>query len=299
MSVLKAFALSLAVTAVVSPAIASAQAEGRSIYASVLDQRGSPVTALTAADFVVREDGVQREVLEVSRASEPIRIAVLVDTSRAMGPHVNDLRQALRAFFRQLQGSEHEIGLFEFGDRPTRLVDYTADPKLLEAGVGRLFARPDAGAYLLDAIVEASRGLHLREGARAAIVVITAEGPEFSDRYHQTVLDELRASGATLHAFQLTRRRTSLLNNGAREREFALTKGATMTGGRREHLLTSMALPDRLSNLAAELKTQYRVVYARPDQLIGPGKIDVGVKETALTVRAPRVPLGVRATRAR
>ena len=298
MSVLKPFVLSLVVTAVVCPAVASAQGEGRSIYASVLDRRGSPVTALTAADFIVREDGVEREVLGVSRASEPIRIAVLVDTSRAIEPHVNDVRQALRAFFKQLQG-EHEISLFEFGDRPTRLVDYTADPSRLEAGVGRLFARPGSGAYVLDAIVEASRGLRPREGARSAIVVITAEGPEFSDRYHKTVLDELLASDATLHSFVLTRRRTPRLSDGAREREFALTKGATMTGGRRENLLTSMALPDRLSDLAAELKTQYRIVYARPDVLIAPDRIDVGVKGSTLTVRAPRVPMGVRATRGR
>ena len=297
MSVLKTFVLSLVVMAVVSPAVASAQAEGPSIYASVLDRRGSPVTALTAADFTVREDGVQREVLRVSRASEPIRIAVLVDTSQAMQPHVNNLREGLRAFFKQLQG-EHEIALFEFGDRPTRLVDYTADPSRLEAGVGRLFARPGSGAYVLDAIVEASRGLRQREGARSVIVVITAEGPEFSDRYHKSVLDELRASDATLNSFVLARRRTPLLSNGAREREFALTKGATMTGGRREDLLTSMGLSDRLGDLAAELNAQYRIVYARPDVLIAPERIDVGVKGTSLTVRAPQVPMGLRATRA-
>ncbi len=151
---------------------------------------------------------------------------------------------------------------------------------------------------MLDAIVEVSRGLSRREDARSAIVVITAEGPEFSDRYHETVLDELRESDATLYSFVLTRRRGARLSDGAREREFALTKGATTTGGRREDLLTSMALPDRLSDLAAELKTQYRVVYARPDTLIAPDRIDVRIKGSALTVRARRVPMGGRATRA-
>lgn len=297
MSVLKPFVLSIAAMAIVWPAVASAQGEERSIHASVLDRRGAPVTALTAADFIVRENGVKREVLDVSHASEPIRIAVLVDTSQAIQPHVNDLRQALRVFFKQLQG-EHEIGLFEFGDRPTRLVEYTADQSPLEAGVGRLFARPGSGAYLLDAIVEVARGLRQREGARSAIVVITAEGPEFSDRYHENVLDELRSSGAALYSFVLDRRRISLRTDGVREREFTLTKGATMTGGRRDDLLTSMALPDRLSELATELNTQYRIVYARPDQLTAPDKIDVAVKGGSLTVRAPRVPMGVRATRA-
>ena len=219
--------------------------------------------------------------------------AVLVDTSHAMQPHVNDLRGALRRFFRQMQG--HEIALLEFGDRPTVLVNYTTDPRSLEAGVGRVFARSGTGSYVLDAIVDVSRDFRRREGARPIIVVITAEGPEFSQRAHQVVLDDVRRANATLHSIVLTRpRRGSLFSDAAREREFTLSKGARMTGGRREDLLTSMSLADRLQSLAAELENQYQVVYARPDVLIPSGRIDVGVNQTRLTVRAPRSPQGLR-----
>lgn len=183
----------------------------------------------------------------------PLQIAVLVDTSQAIRPHVSDLRTALRSFFREMQGGP-EIALFEFGERPTLLTDYTSDPARLEKGIGRLFARTGSGAYALDALVEVSRGLRTREGARSVIVVITTEGPEFSQRYHETVLDEVGKAGATLHSFVLDRRRVSLLDDGVRERELTLAKGAKTTGGRREHLLTSMALRDRLSDLATELK---------------------------------------------
>ena len=191
------------------------------------------------------------------RAVEPLRIAVLVDTSQAVQPHVNDLRMALRSFFRDMQ-SGSEIALFEFGDRPTLLMDYTNDPARLERGVGRLFARTGSGAYALDALVEASRGLRAKEtGGKPVIVVISTEGPEFSQRYHESVIEEVEKTGATLHSFVLDRRRrVSLLNDGMRERELTLEKGARVTGGRREHLLTSMALADRLRVLAVDLKTQ-------------------------------------------
>jgi len=191
-----------------------------------------------------------------SRAVEPLRIAVLVDTSQAARPHVNDLRTALRSFFRDMQ-SGSEIALFEFGERPVLLTDYTNDPTRLERGVGRLFARSGSGAYALDALVEASRGLRVKEGAaKPVIVVISTEGPEFSQRYHETVLEELEKTGATLHSFVFDRRRVSFLNDGMRERELTFEKGARVTGGRREHLLTSMALADRLRVLAVELKTK-------------------------------------------
>jgi VWA domain-containing protein len=209
------------------------------------------VSALTEPSSI----STRTEERPIDARVAPLQIAVLVDTSQAIRPHVIDVRTALRSFFRELQGP-HEIALFEFGERPTLLTDYTSDPARLEKGVGRLFARTGSGAYALDALVEASRGLRTREGARSAIVVITTEGPEFSQRYHETVLDELGKTGATLHSFVLDRRRVSFLDDGVRERELTLAKGATTTGGRREHLLTSMALTERLRDLADELKSQ-------------------------------------------
>ena len=275
---------------VAAPGLAAAQAE-RSVYASVLDKGGAPVTALTARDFIVREDGVEREVLRAARADEPLQIAVLVDTSQAVERYIPDLRRALTTFFREMAG-EHELALIGFGERPAVLAQYTRDLARLEAGVGLLFARRGSGAYALDAIVDASRALRGREGARHAIVVITTEGPEFSERYHQQVLDEL-GSRAMLHSFILSRR-GGFLDEGRRQREITLAEGASETGGRREHLLTSMALEGRLHDLAVELKNQYRVDYARPSALIPPEKIDVDVRRSGVTVRAPRAVPAVR-----
>jgi hypothetical protein len=121
------------------------------------------------------------------------------------------------------------------------------------------------------------------------IVVITAEGPEFSNRDFRTVLDEVRAADATLHSFVMTRRPFNPFNDGAREREFTITNGAEETGGRREDVLASTALPGRLEMLAAELKNQYEVVYSRPRTLIAPEKVEVRVDRAGVTVRAPRV----------
>lgn len=277
----------LAALAVAIAAPAFAQAE-RSIYASVLDRSGTPVAALTARDFTVHEDGVRREVLRAVRADDPLQIVVLVDTSQAAERYVTDIRRGLRTFFDEMAG-DHEIALVGFGERPTTLAPFTRSRNQLEKGIGRLFARPGSGAYALDAIVDASRGLRMREGARRVIVVITAEGPEFSERYHEQVLDELRPS-ATLQSFVLTRGGGVPRDDGRRQRELTLAEGAEDTGGRREHLLTSMALGDRLRDLAIELKNQYRIDYARPASLIPPERIDVDVARPGLKVRAPRVP---------
>src|SRR5512140_1781379 len=68
-----------------SPAAApqDARARERSMYVSVSDRQGLPVTGLPARDFLVREDGVAREVLVAEPADDPITIALLVDNSAA------------------------------------------------------------------------------------------------------------------------------------------------------------------------------------------------------------------------
>ena len=212
------------------------------------------VSVLCAGLVVVGLGGQARLLADPGRTAEPAKaLAILVDTSQAIQPHVHDVRTALGRFVREMQ-TTHQISLIEFGERPAVLTDYTSDPVRLQQGVQRVFPRSGTGAYTLEAIIETSKKLRTREGTNPAIVVITAEGPEFSDRDYRTVVDELTASGATFHALVLTSRNPSLRDEGAREREFALAAGAEKTGGTRQYLLSSLALEPRLHELTTRLK---------------------------------------------
>ncbi len=266
-----------------------AQATERTVYASVVDENEAPVAGLAAGEFVVREDDAPREVLRVSRATEPMQIAVLVDTSQAMEEHMLDVRTALRTFFKQI-GGKHDIALIGFGERPTVLSDYTRDAARLEKSVGSVFSRSGSGTYILDAIVEASDGLQRRKASRSHIIVYAAKGPEFSERSHQSVVDALRESGATLHTLMLNRPGAAIGSREEQELAQAVAEGTKSTGGRREDLLTPMALGDRLQSLANELEGQYQVVYARPSRLVPPKRLEVTVKRPSVTVRARRLP---------
>jgi VWFA-related protein len=268
---------------------ALAQALERTVYASVVDKNDAPVTGMGAGEFVVREDDTAREVLRVSAATEPLHIAVLVDTSQAMEEHLLDVRTALRSFFKQM-GGKHEIALIGLGERPTVLSDYTHDPARLEKAVGSVFSRPGSGTYVLDGIVETSQGLQRRKAARPHIVVYAARGPEFSERAHQSVLEALRESGATLHTLMLNRRNLATASREEQELAQAVANGTQMTGGRRDDLLTPMALADRMQLLANELLNQYQIVYARPSRLVPPKTLEVSVKRPSVTVRARRTP---------
>ena len=64
-----------------------AQSKPRKIYTSLVDKKGAPVTEVAVADVVVREDGVAREILSVTPATDPMRVALLVDNSEAASGH--------------------------------------------------------------------------------------------------------------------------------------------------------------------------------------------------------------------
>jgi VWFA-related protein len=280
--------LALTTLALLSPVPVRAQAEEWTVYASVVDRTGVPVTGLGPADFVVRENGMGREILRVLPASDSLRIALLIDNSQEMRTELIDIRQGLRTFVNEID-RRHEVAIVGFGGPPTVLIDYTKDVKRLETGIGRLIARPGTGSYLLSAIIETSRTLRKRRDLRRVMVIITTQGPEFSEISYQTVLGFVRESGAPMHSYVLMREGVSPTDPAAQEVELTLAVGTQMTGGRREDLLSAMAITSRLQSLATELNNQYQIVYARPKTLIPPKTIDVGVRKPDVVVRAPRV----------
>ena len=252
-----------------------AQSAERVLYVSVWDEATrAPITGLGTDAFNVREDSARREVLRVAPATSPMAIAILVDNSQAATPTIADLRKALSSFVRALDGVG-PIAIIGVADRPTILRDYTSDQKQLQDGLGKVFAMPGSGATLLDAIVETSQGLAKRDTDRAAIVIVTGENREYSNRHYQDVLAALGKGGAMMHALVLTGPGGSQLNDEARNRASVLDLGPKASGGTRVDVLTSQAFEVKLQELAAILKSQHRVVYARPQTLIPPEKIGV------------------------
>lgn len=276
------------------PTAAGAQARGtgagdrtQEIYVSVLDSQGAPVTGLAAADFTVREDGTPREVLRAGPATEPLQIALLVDDSQASIHAIQPLREGLTAFVEAMTSGpvKAEIALITIGERPTSRVEYTASTEQLKRGVNTIFARQGAGAYLLEAIEEASRGLAKREAKRPLILVLSFEGIEYSNLYYQNVLEDLQKSGAALHVLAIGQPSSSN-SDEMRNRNLVIAEGTLRTGGRRDQLLVESAIPERLRLVARELSNQYAVTYARPETLVPPEKIQVTVSRPGVTVRA-------------
>jgi hypothetical protein len=278
-----AFVLGAVRLASVSPL---AQALQKAMYVSVVDEAGAPVPDLGPSDFIVREDDVAREVLNVVPADEPMQVAVLVDTSDVAREQIAYLRDAVPTFVNTLVsgGVRNEVAIVGFGERPTILADYTSNSADLKKAADRIWANPMSGPYLLDAIFEVSEGIAKREAPRPVIVAIAAEGPELSYRHREQVLEQLRKSGAQLYVLMLGTPYNSN-NEETLSRDFVVSRGPKDSGGRLEQVLTAIALRSRLELLADQLTHQYRVTYSRPETLIPPEKVTVSAKGGGRTTR--------------
>jgi von Willebrand factor type A domain len=267
-----------------------AQTIEREMFVSVLDQADKPVLTLGVPDFIVREDGRVREVLRARRATDVIDIALLVDTSQALGNQVNDVRKGLEAFIARMR-PQAQISIVGFGDRPTIYADYTNSQEQLARGIGFIFPIQGAGAYVLDAVGDVLKGFEKRKPERSAVVVIYAGGREFSTSSYEPLVDGLKARGTALHVVVIgTSTPQDVQTTEGRNRELLFDRGSTETGGRRDNILTSMATTDALERLAAELLGQYRITFARPDALIPPQKTEVAVRPAGLKARGILIP---------
>jgi VWFA-related protein len=259
-----------------------ARSRERTMYVSVTAHDGEPVTDLSARDFVVREDGVAREVLAARESTDPVTLALVVDNSTAATSVVPDVRRGLKAFVERL-GGRNPIAVTTIADRPTILQDYTLVVPQLVRAVGRIFPVPGSGAYLLQSLTEVSNGFAKRDFARGVILVIATEGTEYSDPDEASVLSRLRQSGAALHAFVFTGEGgPDMRSSETRSRAIVLDAGPRQTGGRRVDLLSSMSIDGALQKLAGQLAHEYLVTYSRPDALIPPEKIEVAVNRPEL-----------------
>lgn len=263
----------------------------RVVYVMALDNKGAPITDLTAADFEVKEGGKAREIIRVEPALGKLQIAILVDDNGT-----GFFRVAVARFIESLLGrAEFSISTVE--GQMLKLVDYTTETRDLSEAVQRLSARPatNGGGQLLDGIVETSQDMAKRKAGRPIIVALTVGGPDVTPIQPDYALNELRKSGAALHVVSVlssamaqsaTQGKASDMIGEGHALSAMLGDGPRRSGGHREEISAMAGVTTGLHVLADQLKQQYLLEYslagANPSD-----RVSISVKRKGVTLRAP------------
>ena len=281
------------------PSAAWTQATQQQLFDTVIDATtGLGVHDLGAEHFVVQEDGVQRQILGASLATEPLEIAVLVDTSESARSIMREVQEGVSAFVDGLRfniglGVGDQVALMTYGGARFILVDWTSDLEQLKEGATKLRSRQGTGTFLPDAVNDTAKDFIEREAARPVLVVVSADGIDYSSHQDfRRIIQELRGSYTLMYSvFIPTASRRMTLNWDSRERDALLSEGPRQTGGRRINLSGRQAITGALMSIQNELTSQYVVTYHRPESPVPPERLSLGVTRPNLTVRlTPRKP---------
>ena len=262
-----------ALLALVPGVSARSQAVEKSIFATVLDAQNKPITDLTAAEFGVREDNVIREVVSVKKATGPLYIQILADTTKEAGTQsmagagsaelIRDIRNSLTAMIHHVNTASPEsmIAVMEFGQAARQVQDFTNKVADLDKAVNRLFPIPSAASVLLEAIIEGSKQLAKKPSPRRAMIILNIEpGDEQSREPTQKIMSTFAEARASMWAVSLQR---GDLKNPARD--VVLNRLTQVTGGRREFIVGQSAIEGWLKIYAEGLLNQYEVTFKRPE----------------------------------
>jgi VWFA-related protein len=272
---------------VATVAVESQTATDKTHYVSVLDESGAPVKDLKTAEFRLREDGVDREITDVTLATDPLYVSLLVDTTPAAEQYIQEIRKSLVAFAQRIAAGNPEarIGVMEFGQAAIPLVPFTTDREKLESVLKRVYPKKARESVLLEALNDSVTSLGKQSSGRRAVVVFAIEpGNENTTVAPQKVNEGFMKSGAQLWVVSL-RNKPGLTDNS--QRDLVLNMVTKNTGGHRENIVAQSAIEMYLTKIADVLTSQYAVTYKRPAS-DKPKVVQVGVTRT--------VPLKLHAT---
>ena len=262
-------------------------AADKTIFVGVVDEAGKPVTDIRLGEILIREDGVDREVVSVRPATETLSVALLVDTTPGAEDYIRDIRDGFTGFIRQTASASPgaRLLLMEFGQAAIVINPFTTDYEALEKSVNRVFPKRNAASVLLEALIAANQELAKQPSRRRAIVALNMEPSDEQSREEpQRINETLRLSGAQLWSLSLQKG-----TDKNAKRDVVLSQLTKNSGGRREFIVAQSAIPTYLKMYAEALAFQYEVTFKRPSSA-HPKVIQTGTRRKGVRLHSSLFP---------
>lgn len=269
------------------------------VQARVTDRNGRAIAGLTAKDFTVVEDGVERAVRDVQPTAAPFNLILLLDVSGSVEERIDFIRKAALAFL-NTAGPQDRIAIISFRDDVQLVSDFTADRHLLTERIkdiqaGGATALYDAVGYSL---VDTLRPLR---GERTGIVILSDGDDNRSFLSFPSILDTVYETGAIIYPLYIpsglipaanapaagatldpTRTRFLELTSRAEEEGRKL---AEISGGTYYPITRLEQLQKAYDDVAAQLRTAYTVTYESASGARRDARVRVRVARDGASVR--------------
>jgi VWFA-related protein len=265
------------------------------LLATVRDKTGRFVKGLTKNDFSLEEDGRPQAILHFSQESnQPLKIGLLVDTSRSQIPVLEPERKASFAFLDQVLRLDDSAFVLSFDIRVSLLQGFTSSREALAKALDALEIPKRASTLLFDAVRHASEALMRPEQGRKAFIVLSDGGDVNSHTSIGTAIEYAQRADTVIYsimfaAHQIAVHPAMIAGQAiyhARGRK-TMRRLAQETGGRYFEVSKDESISQIYSEIEEEMRNQYSIAYTsdRMDASTGYRKISLTVVDKDLTAR--------------
>lgn len=234
-----------------------------SLSVTVTGPGGKYVSDLSAEDFTVFEDGKAQEVTLFERASTPLSVSLLIDSSGSMRNELPLAQQAASDFVGRLRPGDL-AQIVDFDRRVQVLQPFTDDQEALRRAITRL--RPSGSTSMYNAVYIALQQIALLATPAAGevrrdVVVVLSDGEDTTSLVtFDSLLESARRSRGVIYTIGLGAGSQRRRVRGA-DPDFALRTLAQETGGRVFLARTGASLGQIYDDIADELGSQYVLGY--------------------------------------
>ncbi len=267
--------------------------------ASVTDRNGRAIGGMKQTDFTVYENGVEREVTEVTPTTEPFNLVLLLDVSGSVEERIEFIRKAARDFL-NTASPQDRIAIISFRDDIQVISDFSTDRKLLskkldEIDAGGGTALYDALGYVLADTVKTLRG------ERTAIVILSDGDDNKSFVPFPAILEAITESGALIYPLyvpsglvpETSVPRPEVTIDPLRTRYLTLTtraheegqKLAAASGGVYYPIRHFQELQRAYDDVVVQLRTAYTITYASNLSAVNNPRVRVRANREGASVR--------------
>jgi Ca-activated chloride channel family protein len=166
---------------------------------SVSDDRGRYVPGLKAADFKLYQDDAPQPIALFAASEEPIRIALLLDTSKSTTTVLSKIKKAAREFLLQMRPQDQAF-VVSFDASIEYLSPLSSDHKELEGAIKKAKVGDYTGTRMRDAVLEVMQRKFRSGQGRKAIVLLT-DGQDYGSAVSASdLLSAVGASNTVIYA---------------------------------------------------------------------------------------------------
>jgi VWFA-related protein len=216
---------------------------------SVSDLLGNAVTGLTAAEFVLTENGspIPVQVVPIQNSGLDLSLAIVIDSSGSLSESDLNLEKAAARTLLSLVQSNDAVSVYSFNGTVTLRQGFTTDRSAARSAVSAIVGGGSTAIY--DAISDAVNALRTR-GTRRAVVLMT-DGEDNASRISETdAINLARQYGVPIFT----------VGFGSRN-DTVLTQIAQQTGAFYSSTSNNADLQRILTVLGKALTGQYLVTY--------------------------------------